>query len=135
MLLDGIYCREKSDLLTDKKISIRSKDHPDSSDGGEIIRCRFCRSRITSTSQMIEVNGGHHHTFANPHGKVFSIGCFAAAPGSITHGPASTDCTWFAGYSWRFSLCYNCLVHIGWKYESHMSGSFFGLILANLLFD
>jgi hypothetical protein len=96
-------------------------------------RCRFCRAKITSAARMIEVNGSHRHVFANPHGKVFEIGCFALAPGCISHGTPTTECTWFAGCSWRFSLCAACFSHLGWKYESNLAASFFGLILANLL--
>ena len=69
------------------------------------------------------------------HGKVFEIGCFGAAPGCFSYGPATSECTWFAGCSWRFSLCTSCFTHLGWKYKSSLTGSFFGLILANLVKD
>lgn len=96
-------------------------------------RCRFCLTKITSAARMIEVSGSHRHVFANPYGKIFEIGCFAAAPGCISHGTPTTECTWFAGCSWRFSLCGSCFSHLGWKYQSYRAASFFGLILANLL--
>ena len=96
-------------------------------------RCRFCLTKITSAARMIEVNGSHRHVFANPYGKIFEIGCFAMAPGCISNGSPTTECTWFAGCSWRFSLCASCFSHLGWKYQSNLTASFFGLILANLL--
>jgi len=106
------------------------------SDRGEqevFYRCRFCLTKITSAARMIEVSGSHRHVFANPYGKIFEIGCFAAAPGCISQGTPTTECTWFAGCSWRFSLCGSCFSHLGWKYQPNRAASFFGLILANLL--
>lgn len=97
-------------------------------------RCSICRRKITSSENTISVNGNHRHVFANPHGKIYEIGCFACAPGCINHGPPTMECTWFAGCSWRFSLCATCSTHLGWHYQSNLGGSFFGLILANLVF-
>jgi hypothetical protein len=82
---------------------------------------------------MIEVNGAHRHTFANPHGKVFEICCFARAPGCINHGEPTTECTWFVGHAWRFAHCGSCFAHLGWQYQSQLAGSFYGLIRADLL--
>ncbi|MFZ5766444.1 MAG: cereblon family protein [Thermodesulfobacteriota bacterium] len=95
--------------------------------------CRVCRTRIVPRSRMIEVNGSHRHVFANPHGKVFEISCFSAAPGCVDHGVPTTECTWFAGCAWRFSLCVTCSAHLGWRYQSPLSGVFWGLILAALV--
>ena len=42
----------------------------------EYIRCRQCRNILASPEDRISVQGSHQHTFANPHGIVFEIGCF-----------------------------------------------------------
>jgi filamentous hemagglutinin family protein len=95
------------------------------------IICRNCGNIITSLESMISVNGQHQHTFINPSGIVFTIGCFSKAEGCITAGEPMSDFTWFNSYSWNHALCANCLFHLGWFYNSG-SDSFFGLILDNL---
>lgn len=96
------------------------------------ILCRFCGHRITDTRYKIEVNGAHHHTFSNPDGIVFRIGCFALANGCMNRGTPTFEFTWFSGFAWRFSLCANCHAHLGWFYQGG-NQSFFGLILAHIV--
>ena len=132
-LNSGLFFRQQGEFLLDDKIDSRSDEKTDNGEQGECFRCRFCQAKITTAAQMIEVNGSHRHVFANPLGKVYEIGCFSQAPGCMNHGPPTTECTWFAGCTWRFSLCVSCFSHLGWQYQSHLTGSFFGLILANLL--
>ncbi|WP_457575308.1 cereblon family protein [Desulfomarina sp.] len=93
--------------------------------------CRPCGYGITGKREAIEVNGAHEHTFFNPAGVVFHLGCFRIAPGCVQAGPATSEFTWFKGYIWRFALCGNCGVHLGWQYQQDES-RFFGLILALL---
>jgi hypothetical protein len=75
------------------------------------------------------------HTFANPHGIVFEIGCFGAVEGCGYAGPASDEFSWFKGFSWRVVVCVMCLTHLGWFFESRDGGNFHGLILDRLLFS
>ena len=98
---------------------------------GEAIYCRACGGAVTARDQKIAVHGSHTHTFFNPAGVVFELGCFSAAPGCHSAGVASSEFTWFAGYVWRFTLCRQCNSHLGWVFEMADS-SFWGLILANL---
>jgi hypothetical protein len=103
------------------------------SDDGEFILCRQCLNVITSSAERIEVDGSHQHTFANPHGLVFEIGCFRTVIGCGYAGPASDDFTWFAGYSWRVAVCFKCLTHLGWQFTSTGLDRFNGLILDRLV--
>ena len=99
----------------------------------EYILCRQCHQAITKPAERIEMQGSHRHTFANPHGIVFEIGCFRSVKGFGYAGVASDDFSWFAGYSWRVCFCYMCLTHLGWKF-SLMGGEYFhGLILDRLI--
>ena len=93
--------------------------------------CRTCGYRITSEGQRIAVNGSHTHTFFNPAGLVFELGCFGQAPGCMIGGQASTLFTWFAGFAWRPASCARCAVHLGWRFEKDDS-VFFSLILLSL---
>ena len=99
----------------------------------EYILCRQCRQAITRPAERITVQGSHQHTFANPHGIVFEIGCFKAAQGCGYAGPSSTEFTWFSGYAWRVSFCSLCLTHLGWIFVADSGDSFHGFILDRLI--
>jgi hypothetical protein len=89
--------------------------------------CRFCRNRITSTNQSIQMNGSVDHQFTNPEGNSFEIACFSVAPGCVQTGTPTIEHTWFDNYAWRFALCAKCHLHMGWFYQSSQH-NFYGLI-------
>ena len=78
------------------------------------------------------MQGAHQHTFANPHGLVFRIGCFRRARGCGYTGPLSNEFSWFRGYSWRIAVCGRCLNQLGWLFVSSADTAFNGLILDQL---
>jgi hypothetical protein len=105
------------------------------SDAGEpsrLLACAGCRRIITSTSDRINVNGSHEHTFVNPDNERFLIGCFSSATGLRCLGPSTTEFTWFAGYSWQSEVCGGCRNFLGWLYRKG-DDRFHGLILAGLI--
>ncbi len=118
----------------------KSADQPQSAgaaveDAEPEIVCRACGATITQPDQAISIAGAHRHTFANPHGIVFEIGCFRNAPGCAHVGPATDDFTWFAGYLWRIAICGVCHEHLGWRYVlSGQAEGFHGLIVDKLIF-
>jgi hypothetical protein len=77
-----------------------------------------------------EVSGSHRHTFCNPAGLVFEVGCFAEAPGCVAIGEASEFFSWFPGYAWRVGICRGCTAHLGWSYGE--GPDFWGLVLDRL---
>jgi hypothetical protein len=91
--------------------------------------CRQCGQRLARSSNRAVVNGSHRHTFANPSGIVFEIGCYVGVTGCSNAGPPSMEFTWFAGHSWRIAICGSCLAHLGWMFASQQGSSFHGLIL------
>ena len=95
--------------------------------------CQQCHKIITSISEMIEVSGCHQHTFANPEGILFEIGCFKKAWGCWYVGPATEEFTWFKGFQWKVAVCSCCLIHLGWLYVSSGNESFHGLIIDRLI--
>jgi hypothetical protein len=97
-----------------------------------MLGCAFCRRPITTTAAAIEVSGSHAHSFANPDGIAFRIGCFSDAHGLAKLDPSSTYWTWFPGYSWQVELCAHCREQLGWLYRSS-EHAFHGLILDNLV--
>jgi hypothetical protein len=61
------------------------------------ILCRQCHQAITRETERIAMQGSHRHTFANPHGIVFEIGCFKNVIGCGYVGEATDEFSWFAG--------------------------------------
>jgi len=112
----------------------RLQDEPalDDTDDGPFILCRRCLQIITGRAQRIAVQGAHEHTFFNPHGIVFQIGCFRKTRGCRYVGPASEEFTWFKGFTWRVAVCSACLTHLGWLFVSDHAEAFSGLILDRL---
>lgn len=94
--------------------------------------CKTCGIPITSPESAIEVSGAHRHTFVNPGGMVFRIGCFSGASGCYITGKPTGEFTWFPGYAWSYVICSGCFAHLGWHYSSG-EGGFFGLILDRLV--
>ena len=107
------------------------QENEEKSRSDEALFCRSCLNQITRRDQVIRINGSHAHTFFNPEGIVFELGCFREAPGCLSMGEATSDFTWFAGSVWRFALCRNCGIHLGWFYEMKES-AFYGLIFSRL---
>jgi hypothetical protein len=99
----------------------------------DAILCALCLTPLSALSQRLEMQGSHRHTFANPHGIVFHIGCFTNARCRYA-GTPTTEFTWFRGFRWRFAFCAACLVHVGWRFSSQGGTRFHGLILDRLVF-
>jgi hypothetical protein len=104
----------------------------DDRDRGRVLGCAFCRRPITTAAAAIEVGGAHAHSFTNPDGISFRVGCFSDAAGLLKHGPSTLDWTWFEGYSWQVEICAGCREQLGWLYRSR-DQLFHGLILDNLV--
>ena len=99
----------------------------------EYILCRQCRQAITRPAERISMQGSHQHTFANPHGIVFEIGCFKDVTGCGYAGAATDEFSWFAGYSWRICFCSMCLTHLGWIFSSKAGDVFHALIVDRII--
>ena len=98
----------------------------------EKILCRQCMQVITSPAERIQVQGSHSHTFSNPAGLLFKIGCFSRVKGCVDASPLEAEWSWFRGYAWQVVLCSACAGHLGWRYTGQ-SDSFYGLILDRLM--
>ncbi len=92
--------------------------------------CRVCQLLITTSRERIEKDGKHLHTFFNPAGIVYEIGCFRRAPGCLAFGSPSSEFAWFGGYSWQVVYCLSCQQHLGWKFSGE--DRFFGLVVNSL---
>ncbi|GAK51736.1 hypothetical protein U14_02981 [Candidatus Moduliflexus flocculans] len=116
---------------------VRPTDETDAADldtpeKADALLCSTCRAPIASLHDRISVNERHEHVFANPHGYIYQIGCFAAAPGCALIGEETAFFSWFPGYAWQIALCRQCAAMLGWGFRSQDS-RFFGLILENLI--
>jgi len=130
ILIPIVFKFEQSDTdsnyLTNKKTDLKAT-HDEAG-----IYCKHCHNRITHPSNSIEVNGTHHHVFANPEGHNFEIGVYANAE-CLVISPAMLEHTWFTGYTWQIVICAECQSHLGWKYTKQGSPAFYGLILKMLV--
>lgn len=124
-----MYCR--SDRPGQQGQPVEKEDEQEETGPIEAIYCKSCGRTVTSKDQKISVHGAHTHTFFNPAGIVFELGCFGVAPGCQNAGEATSDFSWFAGYVWSFALCDRCNSHLGWFFEMG-ERSFYGLVLANI---
>lgn len=113
--------------------SIEDEDKEETVDKKWHILCAECSQAITGDSERIEINGAHEHTFVNPSGIIFQIGCFARVSGTNISGEVTEQWSWFKGYGWRIVCCGRCSTHLGWVYMSGGEIRFFGLILSRLL--
>ena len=129
------YFKHPAEKLSGEKLGVIVEEEAEEkeSDKEEYILCRQCRQVITSSAERIEVQGSHQHTFANPHGIVYQIGCFRSVMGCRYGGPATKEWSWFIGFSWRIAVCSMCLTHLGWLFTTNGSASFNGLILDRLV--
>lgn len=95
------------------------------------LRCATCEHRISDRAYRMEMGGAHEHTFVNPGGFVYTIGCFVAAPGCVHAGVPEEAFSWFPGWSWQVAECGRCRTHLGWVFRC-AGEQFHGLILAAL---
>ncbi|WP_319525554.1 cereblon family protein [uncultured Desulfosarcina sp.] len=116
---------------TDSKPSAADRDRAMETPEDAIV-CRRCLHEITSPVEIREINGAHTHTFANPEGIIFEIGCYRDARGCGYIGPPSTEFTWFSGYTWRIAVCGNCHSHLGWLFSAPDGRFFHGLITSRI---
>jgi hypothetical protein len=93
------------------------------------IVCRQCAQRLSRPGERIAVGGTHRHTFANPNGIVFEIGCYNMVTGCAFIGPPSYEFPWFPGHSWQIAICSSCQTHLGWIFRGQAGAQFVGLIL------
>lgn len=131
-LVTAYALRSKNDKAPGWQPDSEARAHTTPADEERWIVCRQCLQRLTRPSERTSVNGSHSHTFANPSGIVFQIGCFRMVRGLNFIGPPSYEFPWFAGHSWQIVICSVCQSHLGWCFRGPGSDQFFGLILDRL---
>ncbi len=121
----------------DEKVVVddETKDEPRIGGGsGPKLLCKLCRGPITTRSDAVNVEGKHEHTFFNPSGILYEIGCFGLAPGCKVSGLPTEEFAWFKGFHWQYSSCRFCETHLGWYFTRSGAGAgFHGLILNRLV--
>src|SRR5687767_1568402 len=90
------------------------EEHPEGDVDEELerwLRCVACGARVTKETARISMNGSHEHTFMNPSGLKYIVGCFSKAEGCASEGSRSSVWTWFPGYAWQIEACSACRCH------------------------
>ena len=104
-------------------------------DHGRPVRCASCRSIITYQANAEAIAGSHVHSFVNPGGYEFTIGCYRKAWCRLI-GTPTLEWSWFTGHRWQYALCPQCEEHLGWFYQNTAEQSYFyGLILNRLIIE
>ncbi len=130
MALDLICKKVEGQADVQSETQTQEKQEP-------VITCKSCNAVVTKPAFQIEIAQGFVHTFANPHGHVFEIGCFSKAAGCVRGSVPSDEFSWFKGYVWAVGVCRNCQAQLGWIFSSAgraTPNQFFGLILDQLIF-
>jgi hypothetical protein len=130
-------------LLLKEKVGSKPVDSPS---GGEArspaederrFLCRACESMITDGKALFCMRASTvEQVFPNPFGQMRVIVTVRWAQSIALDGEATSDFTWFAGYSWRIAYCAQCRAHLGWIYEATADAtprSFYGLLLEALI--
>jgi hypothetical protein len=107
-------------------------DEKETADPPLLLACALCRQRITSSADRVARRGAHEHTFTNPEGIRFRIGCFGAATSTNAASSPTTYWSWFPGYAWQIELCAACGEHLGWRFSSS-DDAFHGFVLDQLV--
>ena len=132
-MLEIISLRQQKNQETDP-VLVEDPESEEDEKEEKLIVCSQCHHIITSPSDRIDVQGSHRHTFANPQGLIFEIGCFHSAAGCFYTGEPSSEWSWFPGFQWRVAICSKCLLQMGWLFVSAGETRFNGLILERLIF-
>lgn len=92
------------------------------------VRCRACGHVLARDGDRLVLETS---TFVNPAGVVYQIAAFREAAGCALAGDPTTYWTWFPGHAWRYALCGNCGVHVGWAFSG--PSRFFGLLAERIV--
>ncbi len=126
-----LFERESS---TDKKTQVNHKQQ-DILEHGKAVRCAYCKTVITYQGNAEQVQGKHVHSFINPGGFEFTIGCYRRAWCKIM-GLPMLEWSWFKPYTWQYALCPQCQELLGWFYHNAPdNSSFYGLILDRIIIE
>ena len=115
-----------------RAIEVSPQIEPHAAPGGGFWVCARCAGFVAEDRARIEVGGAHIHSFINPEGAIFRVGCFAVAPGALPWGEPSRHWTWFAGFEWQAAMCRGCAAHLGWGYTAE-GRRFVALILDRIV--
>ncbi|HEU5073744.1 MAG TPA: cereblon family protein, partial [Polyangiaceae bacterium] len=78
--------------------------------------CVACHARLAREDWVLDAARQGPLVFANPHGRFFELLLVTHVSGCWFERHATTEFTWFAGYTWRIGTCAQCSAHIGWHF-------------------
>ena len=112
--------------------------------------CKSCRIELSNVDRVFTVGGAEGTTgnFVNEHGFIHQVVTLREINEEevVCVGPASTENSYFPGYSWTVTYCQRCGTLLGWKFhwvgdagrarrtpEKNRPDSFFGFMSSSLV--
>lgn len=112
--------------------------------------CKVCRIALSTVNRVFTVGGAEGTTgnFVNEHGFIHQVVTLRQIDEQevVCIGPASTENSYFSGYSWTVTYCQRCGTLLGWKFhwvggagrarraaEKNRPDSFFGFMSSSLM--
>jgi hypothetical protein len=87
----------------------------------KLICCSGCNTNLSTVENVFTVGGAEGATsaYVNDHGCIHQITTVRQVDtrGIFFQGPASTENTYFPGYSWTICYCGSCASHLGWLFR------------------
>jgi hypothetical protein len=98
--------------------------------------CVRCGAPIANSGALIRVDGAEEHSFVNPTGVVCNFRTFGRCANVLALQELYLEHSWFSGYGWRFLLCAECSLHLGWRYDAvarnRQPRAFFGVLIESV---
>lgn len=98
--------------------------------------CVRCGTLITNSAALVNIIGSRDHSYVNPAGIRCNFTTFIECENVLVDEQLYLEHSWFNGYGWRFLMCTNCMLHLGWKFDSVGKGvapeGFFGVLIGSV---
>jgi hypothetical protein len=90
--------------------------------------CAQCKHILTDDTERFLFENESEYTFQNPQGLYFNVILFKHVDGCRTEGVLTKEFSWFHDFSWNYSYCSLCFIHLGWFFLDGKKNAFFSLI-------
>ncbi|RNA32919.1 cereblon -like protein [Brachionus plicatilis] len=134
----SLLCKKCGHQLTSvKHLTIKKSPYSLKSWNSSLLHSGFLKIQNDKYSYLNQKGLTMIQLLENPMGHRFEVANFVDANVRMLNETKSLSNTWFPNYKWTICLCPQCLMHIGWYFESIVDYGdyFFSLLVDNLIDD